>query len=221
MALAWSTRRPSLSGGPTARWTCSWTSASGPTRSWSTYSGTTSRARSSAPSGSRARCASGPAGKKTRYVSVLDFARRRQDNRPGHAFYVSGHSLGGGIADLVGAELRLPTVSFSPPGVATTVQLLELDPKRLRALAMDVVPEKDLIPMITGDHGTMTLPLDCSTGRISCHRPVITVCEILYECGDSAKPRRKLPCDVCPDFFHSKLRKRSGYPHYYAEKCRV
>ena len=40
------------------------------------------------------------------------------DNRPNRSLIITGHSLGGGLARIVGTLTGQPSVSFSPPGLA-------------------------------------------------------------------------------------------------------
>uniref|UniRef100_A0A7S4RPF0 Fungal lipase-type domain-containing protein n=1 Tax=Alexandrium monilatum TaxID=311494 RepID=A0A7S4RPF0_9DINO len=41
----------------------------------------------------------------------------RKNRAEGWRFLVTGHSLGGGLAGIVGAHLQLPAIAFSPPGL--------------------------------------------------------------------------------------------------------
>ena len=145
-------------------------------------------------------------GKKVHYASVwkyLHFQHLR--HHPEKLMYITGHSLGGGIANLLGAEFGLPSIAFSPPGVHSTAQMLEIDPVRLQALALDIIPDND--PVVrTGYHGTVQLPIACADHFPMCHRIFNSVCELFDTCGDQAQPPRELPCDFCP----AKLKQRPG-----------
>lgn len=141
-------------------------------------------------------------GKKVHYASIHDFLQRQQ-KRNEKLIYLTGHSLGGGIANLLGAEFGIPSIAFSPPGVRSTAILLDINPVRLQALAVDVIPDRD--PVVrTGDHGTVQLPIACADHWPMCHRIFNSVCELFDTCGDQAQPPRALPCDFCP----AKLRQR-------------
>eukprot|EP00913_Durusdinium_trenchii_P020810 g19550.t1 len=141
-------------------------------------------------------------GKKVHYASIHDFLQRQQ-KRNEKLIYLTGHSLGGGIANLLGAEFGIPSIAFSPPGVRKPAILLDINPVRLQALAVDVIPDRD--PVVrTGDHGTVQLPIACADHWPMCHRIFNSVCELFDTCGDQAQPPRALPCDFCP----AKLRQR-------------
>eukprot|EP00435_Cladocopium_sp_Y103_P020907 s41_g5.t1 len=58
-------------------------------------------------------------GKKVHYASVWEYLHHQHLwHHPEKLMYITGHSLGGGIANLLGAEFGLPSIAFSPPGVA-------------------------------------------------------------------------------------------------------
>lgn len=135
-------------------------------------------------------------GKKAHYASVAQFLRNQHmDDR---VIYITGHSLGGGIANLLGAEFGIPSIAFSPPGVQSTARLLEIEPSRLQALALDVEPDGDPVVSAAGAHGTVQLPIGCADKGPQCHRIFNHACELFDMCGDQANQRRALPCDFCP-----------------------
>lgn len=68
--------------------------------------------------------------------------------------YVSGHSLGGGLAQLAAAELQLPAVTLSAPGVVETAGLLGLQHQQLQR-TMNVVPDSDPIVLNSGTQGAV------------------------------------------------------------------
>lgn len=136
--------------------------------------------------------------KKSRYGSVLRYLQDRLEQDPGHNFYLSGHSLGGGLAQLLAAELkRVPAVTLSAPGSYETIGLIGLDPQSVQGLVVNVVPEGDPIPLGAGRQAGVTLPIPCLAGLgAECHRVFNTACELLRECGDPQQ--RVLPCAFCP-----------------------
>lgn len=65
-----------------------------------------------------------------------------QNRSPGRSFYVTGHSLGGGLASLVGAKYRVPTVTFNAPGMRNSYASLisGASPASIGALSMATMP---------------------------------------------------------------------------------
>mmetsp|Transcript_51460 Transcript_51460/g.135825 ORF Transcript_51460/g.135825 Transcript_51460/m.135825 type:complete len:614 (-) Transcript_51460:12-1853(-) len=137
--------------------------------------------------------------KKARYRSIVRYMQLRKILEPHRTYYISGHSLGGGLANLVSTEISIPAVTLSAPGVQQTAQLLGLDPLKLQYLAMNVIPRTDPVPHGAGSQGCIVVPIDCTANPgDDCHRVFNTVCSLLHECGDSATPARTLPCGFCP-----------------------
>ncbi|CAK9090665.1 unnamed protein product [Durusdinium trenchii] len=115
--------------------------------------------------------------KRRRYQSVLDYLKLLKEEEPHRKIYVSGHSLGGGLAHLVASELQLPAVTLSAPGVVETAGLLGLEPLELQDLTVNVIPDRDPIPANSGKQGGVTVPIPCIVGEApECHRVFNTIC---------------------------------------------
>ncbi|CAJ1373471.1 unnamed protein product [Effrenium voratum] len=135
--------------------------------------------------------------KRERYKTIVDYLASLMAKEPARKIYVTGHSLGGGLAHLVAAELQLTAVTLSAPGVVETASLLGLQPQSLQGLTVNVIPSGDPIPANGGTQGGLTVPIKCLAGQgPECHRVFNTICELLRECGDLE--RRSLPCNFCP-----------------------
>ncbi|EQC33355.1 hypothetical protein SDRG_09331 [Saprolegnia diclina VS20] len=109
---------------------------------------------------------------------------------------LTGHSLGGGIARVVGSILGKPSVSFSPPGSVQTYSKLVhdiagensiVDRRRLHHLSTCVIPEYDPITMIDTQSGLIQR-ITCDSShlsmQLSCHMNEGTLCNLMSHCGD-------------------------------------
>jgi len=136
--------------------------------------------------------------KRKRYRSVVSYLQSRlASEQHNHTFYLTGHSLGGGLAQLVAAELKtVPAITLSSPGSMETIGRIGLDPTTIEGLVVNVIPKGDPIPASAGQHGDITVPIPCLAGSgPECHRVFNTACMLLRECGD---PRQRvLPCSFC------------------------
>jgi hypothetical protein len=104
--------------------------------------------------------------------------------------YLTGHSLGGGLAAAVGGSLRIRAVTFSAPGLGATSIMLDPPtggPKAsdLRHYVANVMPAGDIVPMVDTQVGDI-LGIDCTLSASECHGLQNTVCEIMAACGDGA-----------------------------------
>lgn len=92
------------------------------------------------------------------YQSLVDYAATIRDRK----VILTGHSLGGGIARIVGSILGKTSVTFSPPGLVQSYSKLvhdiggesaRVDRRRLHHESISVIPEYDPISMIDTQPG--------------------------------------------------------------------
>lgn len=79
--------------------------------------------------------------------------------------------------------------SFSPP----------LTVEALNTLTFNVVPSKDIIPMVD-DKARLYQNINCtapSSEFVDCHSIVRTLCEVMYSCGSNGRP---VPCQCVLDY---------------------
>ncbi|KAG2817707.1 hypothetical protein PC118_g13588 [Phytophthora cactorum] len=131
------------------------------------------------------------------YHELLDYVTSRTDRK----VVLTGHSMGGGIARLVGSIVGTPSVTFSPPGFVQSYSKLihhiggmsmKVDRTSLHHRNFAVVPEYDPITMIDAQAG-MTQKISCDTPhlsmQLSCHMLEGTICNLVEHCGS---PRRRI-----------------------------
>lgn len=101
---------------------------------------------------------------------------------------MTGHSLGGGLAGIVGAKLKLPSVAFSPPGLKFSRLKHGL---RLRDLAHTTVvaPIRDPVPLVDKHTGLVQHTGCNESSALLCHLPQLMVCDLLQRCGDAGNRR--------------------------------
>lgn len=67
---------------------------------------------------------------------------------------ITGHSLGGGLAKIVGYLASVTNVGFSPPGIALSYKKYKIpghpvpDRLMLHHHSISIVPENDAVPMV-------------------------------------------------------------------------
>jgi len=134
------------------------------------------------------------------YVQNVSASRT---NRTAEVLYITGHSLGGGLATVVGAILDIPAVTFSAPGLEATSAILQPSPPEGELLrrGVNVAPLFDLVPMVDQQTGS-TLRVACPRkSPLQCHRLRNTMCELLSSCGDGGgrgHPRGyNRSCEAC------------------------
>jgi len=149
------------------------------------------------------------------YVTALKAKNKNSNN--GHTIYLTGHSLGGGLAAAVGTALDIPAITFSAPGLKSTSAILRPRGTNgdLIRRSVNVVPDRDIVPKVDEQTGTI-LTLKCSLSNPGfCHKLSVTWCELWISCGDGAGrgiPRDyRRACSVC--------KSQAGLGEYLGGRC--
>ena len=117
---------------------------------------------------------------------------------------VIGHSLGGGLAIINGAQERVKSFSLSGPNAMLIRKSLDPAVSRedLDQFTFNVLPARDLIPMLD-DRSKNSQEIRCrgdESDIAACHDAQRSICEIIYSCGTGQRPAL---CDCVSRF---------GYP---------
>lgn len=95
---------------------------------------------------------------------------------------VTGHSLGGSIAQIVGAKLAVPGVGFSSPGIVMSHKKFAVSRKAIDAYGTNVITSNDVIPKIDRQGGTLyNLQCEYSRGDL-CHSIELHLTRIVAMC---------------------------------------
>ena len=104
-----------------------------------------------------------------------------------HNFYkdiiVVGHSLGGGLAKILGKFLKIQAISLSGPGMNAFNSLWSYrgDSEYFGISSIDLVPDMDLVPRVEVSGGTI-YRIICISGVFGCHGKERSLCEVLIMC---------------------------------------
>nr|CCC90205.1 unnamed protein product [Trypanosoma congolense IL3000] len=96
-----------------------------------------------------------------RYVGV-------QKDRPKHIL-VTGHSLGGVVASIIGAKTGIQAISFGAPGITLMRKKYNVDLQQINRNVVNIISSHDIFPMIGGNGGEEH-HIEClATTRELCH----------------------------------------------------
>ncbi|KAJ3371128.1 hypothetical protein GGF31_003551 [Allomyces arbusculus] len=93
---------------------------------------------------------------------------------PGRTVYLTGHSLGGGIAQIVGSRLGMQAVTVSSPGLGKSYKNYDTSIEALAQWAINVVPSRDPICMIDEQvSGLVPMPCYQRDAPHDCHMVLV------------------------------------------------
>lgn len=142
-----------------------------------------------------------------KYQQLLDYIKNRNFG-PSDNVVLTGHSLGGGIAQIVGAIARVPTVTFLSPGMYQTAskfffhssrdsrQIVEL----VHNQSVSIQVENDFVGKYLDNHAGLVQTITCSVDHLApltCHLIDNCICNLIRHCKD---PRFPGGCDFKYDF---------------------
>jgi len=141
------------------------------------------------------------------YKGILDYVRKLKGKND-RDIILTGHSLGGGLARIVGSIEQVPSVVFSPPGFRKSFYKFLFNEMRLdddlqesasllHHMSAAVLPESDPVTAVDTQVGMVQM-IKCDVVETamqnSCHMLEGTICSLLNSCGDEKRKRFKT-CD--------------------------
>lgn len=154
------------------------------------------------------------------YVETTDFVEWLQQSGTYADIKVTGHSLGGGLALITGAQTGASGIAISGPNAMLT--RLAFDPQiseeALNTLTFNVIPERDVVPRI-GGVAHLFENVECTAPHnelFGCHTSTRTLCELLYKCGSGDRP---VLCECVTKFGYPEPISSNG--DSFAEACAI
>mmetsp|Transcript_10578 Transcript_10578/g.16288 ORF Transcript_10578/g.16288 Transcript_10578/m.16288 type:complete len:977 (+) Transcript_10578:110-3040(+) len=125
---------------------------------------------------------------------------------------ITGHSLGGGLAFITGAQTRTPAIGLSGPNNKLSRKTFEprISKKALDEFTFNIVPDRDPVPRID-DLSELYQRIHCTAPQnnpLDCHKVSRSVCEILVKCGNrppsDGNITRPILCECFKEFDYAK-----------------
>jgi len=149
----------------------------------------------------------------TKFVQSLKEVNKSEGND--RSIEITGHSLGGGLAMITGAQEKIPAIALSGPN--NKISRFTFDPQLtiddLDQYTFNIVPDRDPVPRID-DLSRNYQRIRCKAAPnapIDCHFGNRSLCEILYTCGsDYGENRRPIPCFCVHKYGYDAPTSRNG-----------
>ncbi|KEG13143.1 hypothetical protein DQ04_01191110 [Trypanosoma grayi] len=96
---------------------------------------------------------------------------------------LTGHSLGGAVASIIGAQMGIQAVGFSTPGISLSHKRFGIDLQRIHRYVVTIVSSHDIFPMIGGSGGEEHHVECLAKTRELCHAMEFLVGTLWRSCG--------------------------------------
>jgi len=126
------------------------------------------------------------------YKETTAFAKVLIEDKNYENIQVTGHSLGGGLAIITGAQANIPAIALSGPNamIGRNTFFPPVTAEALNTMTFNVIPDRDIVPRLD-DHGKLFQQINCiadSNDLFGCHSSLRSLCEIIFTCGTNGRP---------------------------------
>ena len=127
------------------------------------------------------------------------------NNKSNITLVITGHSLGGGISQIVGARLRsdgkenIRTFGLSAPGTLYSSKKFGYDIQSLDQTFTVLLPRYDIVGMVD-QHGGFVQNMDCDQGSfLYCHKSATSLCSLINHCDVNTATNPEMIKKFCTD----------------------
>ena len=126
------------------------------------------------------------------YRLTTKFAEKLKADSQFKWVQITGHSLGGGLAMITGAQAHIPAIGLSGPNALISGRSFNpiVTAEEMNKYTFNIVPERDIVPRLD-DLADQNQHIRCSAEAsdfVGCHTAQRSLCEILYTCGTGNRP---------------------------------
>lgn len=155
------------------------------------------------------------------YKLTSKFAEELGENDSFDRVQVTGHSLGGGLSLITGAQAKIPAVGLSAPNALISGKAFHppLSEKDVNKYGFNIIPHYDVVPKldyVSDQNQRIRCTSDVNMAFVTCHNPFRSLCEIMYTCGSDNRP---IPCECVESFGYPEPIASEGAKYTFVEFC--
>lgn len=126
------------------------------------------------------------------YKQTTAFAKTLIADKDYSDIEVTGHSLGGGLAIITGAQSGIPAIALSGPNAMIGRETFypPVTVEALNTMTFNIIPDRDIVPRFD-DHGKLFQEINCiadNNDLLGCHSSLRSLCEVINTCGTMGRP---------------------------------
>jgi lipase ATG15 len=126
------------------------------------------------------------------YTLTTKFAEELKKDSAYDSVQVTGHSLGGGLSIITGAQAKIPAIALSGPNALIAGRSFDppVTPEQLNRYTFNIIPNRDIVPMLD-DRADQFQLIRCNAAQndfVGCHTTTRSLCEIMTTCGSGNRP---------------------------------
>ncbi|CAJ1933045.1 unnamed protein product [Cylindrotheca closterium] len=127
------------------------------------------------------------------YKLTTKFAEELKANGDYAHIQVTGHSLGGGLSLITGAQAKIPAVGLSAPNARISGKSYDppIDWHDINKYGFNIIPKHDIVPKlddVADNWQQIGCNADLSKAAGFCHFGVRSICELMHTCGSGNRP---------------------------------
>ena len=127
------------------------------------------------------------------YKLTTKFAEELKANNTFAYVQVTGHSLGGGLSLITGAQAKIPAVGVSAPNARISGKSYDppIDWHDINKYAFNIIPKHDIVPKlddVADNWQQIGCNAELSKAAGFCHFGMRSICELMYTCGSGNRP---------------------------------
>jgi len=154
------------------------------------------------------------------YRLTTQFANYLKNDTEFNDIQVTGHSLGGGLAMITGAQASIPAVGVSGPNALISGRSLDppVTSEQMNQYTFNIVPRRDIVPMLD-DKADQFQYIRCESAMndfVGCHFSKRSLCEVQYTCGTNGRPAI---CECVTEYGYPKPTPINGTDRTFEAAC--